>query len=225
MAVPADTLWRLRGSRKADADQLCAAWFARSNSSRPMIASCTAQIRKFYCAPNFCRAVADHQTRCRTHDQSNTGAPVMPSPYSSSHRSTAYPLFSTTQEPRDIIPRASPSRPSSARITSPMSPDHSRTSAMSALKSISIRSPTPPSPVGTYHGSGIWPFGRAATSPSNSYSRPASGLYSSTYDGAYFGTASANLYGTSSERPLPIRRPGIYSRPKSIELVTPMVGR
>ncbi|KAK0738408.1 hypothetical protein B0T18DRAFT_433220 [Schizothecium vesticola] len=160
---------------------------------------------------------------CRTHDQTNAAA--VPSPYSGSHHSATYPLFSGAQEPRDIIPRASPSRPSSARITSPMSPDTSRTSAMSALKSISIRSPTPPSPVGTYHGNGIWPFGRSATSPGNSYSRPTSGLYASTYDGTFFGAAGANLYGTSSDRPLPIRRPGIYSRPKSIELVTPMVGR
>lgn len=106
----------------------------------------------------------------------------------------------------------------------PISPEANHQSAISALKSLSIRSPSPPSPVGTYHPN-IWPFGRSvATSPNNSYSRPSSNMYPSTYDGAYFG-ANGLTYGTSSDRPLPVRRPGIYSRPKSIELVTPMVGR
>jgi len=84
--------------------------------------------------------------------------------------------------------------------------------------------------VGTYH-SGIWPFARsaAATSPSSSYSRPAANLFSSTYDGAYYGggygAGGGDYYGTSADRPLPSRRPAAYSRPKSIELVTPMLGR
>jgi hypothetical protein len=79
--------------------------------------------------------------------------------------------------------------------------------------------------VGTYHSS-IWPFARSvtATSPSTSYSKPTTSLFSSTYDGAYYG-AGSDYYGTSSDRPLPSRRPAAYSRPKSIELVTPMLGR
>ncbi|KAK4456127.1 hypothetical protein QBC34DRAFT_10276 [Podospora aff. communis PSN243] len=159
---------------------------------------------------------------CRVHDQTGAGGASVPNRYSSTHHASVYPLYSGAPEPRDIIPRASPSRPSSMHFSPPISPDTSHTSAISALKSLSVRPPSPSSPVGTYH-SNIWPFGRSvATSPSTSYSRPVSGLFSSTYDGAYY---SAGGYGTSSDRPLPSRRPGIYSRPKSIELVTPMVGR
>ncbi|KAK0711229.1 hypothetical protein B0H67DRAFT_646618 [Lasiosphaeris hirsuta] len=159
---------------------------------------------------------------CRIHDQTYAGASAVSSRYSSSHHAANYPFFSGAPEPRDIIPRASPSRPSSMHFSPPTSPNVSHTSAISALKSISIRPPTPPSPVGTYHAN-IWPFGRSAqTSPSSSYSRPSSGFFSSTYDGIYYG---GHGYGPGSDRPLPTRRPGIYSRPKSIELVTPMVGR
>ncbi|KAK1750751.1 hypothetical protein QBC47DRAFT_93862 [Echria macrotheca] len=153
---------------------------------------------------------------CRIHDQTSAGAVAVSGRHSSGHHSTAYPFYSGAPEPRDIIPRASPSRPSSMHFSPPVSPDTSHTSAISALKSLSIRPPSPSSPIGSYHAN-MWPFGRSvATSPSNSYSRPPSGLFSSTYDGAYYG---------GSDRPLPTRRPGIYSRPKSIELVTPMMGR
>jgi hypothetical protein len=52
-------------------------------------------------------------------------------------------------------------------------------------------------------------------------------VFSSTYDGTYYSTGGVggDYYGTSSDRPLPSRRPTGYSRPKSIELVTPMLGR
>ncbi|KAK3375237.1 hypothetical protein B0H63DRAFT_272477 [Podospora didyma] len=160
---------------------------------------------------------------CRIHDQNGCGTPVTPS--RPSHHGAHYPFYSGVPEPRDIIPRAAPSRPSSLAFpppaTSTMAFSPPATSAISALKSLSIRSPSPPSPGGTYQ----WPFGRsAATSPSSSYSRTTPGLYSSTYDGTYYGTG-VNTYGTSSDRPLPSRRPGVHSRPKSIELVTPMMGR
>ncbi|KAK5664256.1 hypothetical protein OQA88_474 [Cercophora sp. LCS_1] len=159
---------------------------------------------------------------CRIHDQMSAGTPSI-NLYS--NLVPSYPFYSGAQEPRDIIPRASPSRPSSMHFSPPISPEANHQSAISALKSLSIRSPSPPSPVGTYHPN-IWPFGRSvATSPNNSYSRPVSNLYPSTYDGAYYGANAIAGYGTSSDRPLPVRRPGIYSRPKSIELVTPMVGR
>ncbi|KXX78007.1 hypothetical protein MMYC01_205278 [Madurella mycetomatis] len=158
---------------------------------------------------------------CRMHDQNSAGASAAPSRYGSSHSATQYPFFSGPPEPRDIIPRASPSRPSSTHISPPATP--ATQSAVSALKSLSIRPPSPASPVGTYHSS-LWPFARSATSPSNSYSRPAT-IFSSTYDGAYYGTGGVDSYGTSSDRPLPSRRPAAYSRPKSIELVTPMLGR
>ncbi|KAK3333597.1 hypothetical protein B0T19DRAFT_399261 [Cercophora scortea] len=163
---------------------------------------------------------------CRMHDQNSASTPS--GHYSSSHHhSTNYPHYSGPPEPRDIIPRASPSRSNSMYYCPPTPPSASHTSAISALKSLSIRPPSPPSPVGSYHPT-IWPFARSAgpTSPSSSYTRPASGLFSSTYDnGTYFGTGGLSGYGTSSDRPLPSRRPGAYSRPKSIELVTPMMGR
>lgn len=139
-------------------------------------------------------------------------------------------------EPKDIIPRASPSRPSSMLLansppTTPGSyyPQHyHHTSAISALRSLNVRPPSPPSPTGSTGGS-IWPFSRsAATSPSNSYTRSSStaGFFSSTYDAAYAPGAGAYTYDVGpgrSDRPLPSRHPaGSSSRPKSIELVTPM---
>lgn len=165
------------------------------------------------------------RSRCRAYDQENTTpAAVYPSRHSS-NLTTHYPYYATGQpEPRDIIPRASPSRPSPSNYSPPTPPiEASHTSAISALRSLTIRPPSPPSPSSNYHPS-IWPFTRsAATSPSTSYTRPVSGVFSSTYDGGYY----ANGYGTSAgydmERPLPSRRPGGYSRPKSIELVTPMI--
>lgn len=131
-------------------------------------------------------------------------------------------------EPKDIIPRASPSRPSSMILQSPpisleagsdygfgVGAATQPTSAISALRSLTVRPPSPPSPTGS--STGIWPFSRsAANSPSTSYARPTANFFSSTYDGGYGGLA---------DRPLPSRRPGAYARPKSIELVTPMVGR
>lgn len=156
------------------------------------------------------------------HDQNGAGIATVPSRYTSSHPAAAqYPFYSGPPEPRDIIPRASPSRPSLTHISPPVTP----ASAISALRSLSIRPASPASPVGTYHSS-VWPFARSvtATSPNNSYSKPAPALYASTYDGAYYG-GGADYYGTSSDRPLPSRKPAAYSRPKSIELVTPMLGR
>ncbi|KAL2124314.1 hypothetical protein VTJ04DRAFT_679 [Mycothermus thermophilus] len=172
---------------------------------------------------------------CRSKDQDGTIL-ANPSRYTSSHQPTTpqYPFYSAPPEPRDIIPRASPSRPSSTHISPPATP----TSAISALKSLSIRPASPPttgSPVGGggYHSS-LWPFGRSVTTttgsangaakPSSSYARAPAPLYSATYDGTYYGV-NADYYGSSSDRPLPSRRPAAYSRPKSIELVTPMLGR
>ncbi|KAK4043982.1 hypothetical protein C8A01DRAFT_31855 [Parachaetomium inaequale] len=158
---------------------------------------------------------------CRMHDQNSASISMVAGHYTSSHPATQYPFFSGPPEPRDIIPRASPSRPSSTHVSPPVTP----ASAMAALKSLSIRPASPTSPIGTYH-QGIWPFARSvtATSPSSSYSKQSAGLFSSTYDGAYY-SAAGDYYGTSSDRPLPSRRPAAYSRPKSIELVTPMLGR
>ncbi|KAL2128068.1 hypothetical protein VTI74DRAFT_9772 [Chaetomium olivicolor] len=159
---------------------------------------------------------------CRIHDQNGSSIPMAQSRYTSSHPVTQYPFFSGPPEHKDIVPRASPSRPSSTSLSPPVTP---ATSALSALKSLSTRPASPASPVGTYHSS-IWPFGRSATatSPANSYSKPSAGFFPSTYDGTYYG-AGHDLFGTSSDRPLPSRRPAAYSRPKSIELVTPMLGR
>ena len=159
------------------------------------------------------------------HDQTAT-TPMSPSGRYPSLHANSYPHYSGYAEPRDIIPRASPSRPNSTHISPPTSPSAAHTSAISALRSLSIRPPSPPSPTQTYTAN-IWPFARsAATSPSTSYSRPASGLFSSTYDGAYYGAVGGyTMTSPTMDRPLPSRRPGAYSRPKSIELVTPMMGR
>ncbi|KAK9423074.1 hypothetical protein SUNI508_04368 [Seiridium unicorne] len=164
---------------------------------------------------------------CRKHDQMSSSA-VSQYPPSRSHDSYGnLPFYSAgNPEPRDIIPRASPSRPSSTYFSPPTTPTSSQyTSAVSALRSLTIRPPSPPSPTAT--GSSIWPFTKTATtSPSTSYTKP-SNFYSSTYDSGYgasgyYGYTTSNV---TSDRPLPSRKPGGYSRPKSIELVTPMVGR
>ncbi|KAK0669519.1 hypothetical protein QBC41DRAFT_108171 [Cercophora samala] len=146
---------------------------------------------------------------CRYDDQVSAST----APSRGSHPPTQYPFYSGAPEPRDIVPRASPSRPSSTHFSPP-------STAVNALKSsLYIRPPSPTSPMmGTSH-SGVWSFGRShATSPDNSYTKPTSSYFSTTYDGAYY-----DHYGSSVDRPLPSRRPGVYSRPKSIELVTPML--
>lgn len=163
---------------------------------------------------------------CRKHDQNSS---TMASSYTPSRgydsSGANLPFYSAgNPEPRDIIPRASPSRPNSTHFSPPTTPTANAqyTSAVSALRSLSIRPPSPPSP----SGASIWPFTRsAATSPGTSYTKSTS-YFSSTYDTSY--GASGYVYGggyTSTDRPLPSRKPGAYGRPKSVELVTPMVSR
>jgi hypothetical protein len=189
---------------------------------------CTVLKRKCL-APNQrpIRREADNQIRCRQHDQGSIPAANM-----SAYASSSLPFYSAgNPEPRDIIPRASPSRPSSTYFSPPTTPTSAQyTSAVSALRSLSIRPPSPPSP--TSAAASLWPFTRsAATSPSTSYTKP-SGMFSSTYDNGYGASQYGYGYGygyaangaMSSERPLPARK-STYGRPKSIELVTPMVGR
>ncbi|PNP50927.1 hypothetical protein THARTR1_08548 [Trichoderma harzianum] len=168
---------------------------------------------------------------CRRVDQNSSSqqAATVHSYYGAVHNSYAhYP--GDKSEPRDIVPRASPSRPSSMHFSNspPASPGTTlnyHTSAMSALRSLNVRPPSPPSPT----GSGIWPFSRSsATSPNNSYTRPStSGFFSSasTYDLGYGGTYSHEAASGAMDRPLPSRNPGGSSRPKSIELVIPMLSR
>ncbi|KAK5990161.1 hypothetical protein PT974_08427 [Cladobotryum mycophilum] len=166
---------------------------------------------------------------CRRVDQnSSSQAPTVRGYTTAAYNHSIYSI--DKREPRDIVPRASPSRPTSMHFSNspPASPGTAfapqHTSAISALRSLNARPPSPPSPTSS---SGIWPFGRSiAASPSNSsyssYTRPTtSGFFSSTYD--Y--THSHETDSTNMERPLPSRRPGGYSRPKSIELVTPMLSR
>jgi len=184
--------------------------------------------------------------RCREYDE-NSFQHIPPH----GARSTGYQQQSTNsstsslynsgqyREPKDIIPRACPSRPTSTYFaSSPVMPGDA-TAAISALRSLTIRSGSPPSPTtgsaGGGVGSSLWPFTRSAASPETTYPR---GGFSSTYDSAYgkMGYASSGMgmasggygghYSSSGvDRPLPSRRPGGYSRPKSIELVTPMVSR
>ncbi|KAI0013698.1 hypothetical protein F4779DRAFT_349414 [Xylariaceae sp. FL0662B] len=164
---------------------------------------------------------------CRKHDQSTSART------SSSHTPVRgrdslggnVPFYSVgNPEPRDIIPRASPSRPSSTYWSPPTTPTSAQyAGAISALRSLSIRPPSPPSPTSN---NAIWPFTRsAATSPSTSYTK-SSNFYSSTYDNGYVASGYGyNTGGTTTlDRPLPSRHPSAYSRPKSIELVTP-IGR
>ena len=174
---------------------------------------------------------------CRKVDQTPASRSTSRSHGSSHHGSSShYPFYAAgNPEPKDIIPRASPSRPNSMHFSSPPTTPgtsghhHSsyyqqqQQSAISALRSLTIHQPpSPPSPSST----GVWPFARsAATSPSTSYTRGTAGFFSSTYDAGYATAGAYNYSSSGMERPLPSRRPGAYARPKSIELVTPMVGR
>ncbi len=178
---------------------------------------------------------------CRRVDQSSGSQSTMPRTYSSGN----YPFYTAgTPEARDIIPPASPSRPNSMLFSNspPITPDipNYHSSAVSALRSLNLngRPPSPPSPAAS-SGGNFWPFGggrSAATSPSTSYNRPSAPYLSSTYDTGYSSAYGAGGYSaghyhlssgglSSMDRPLPSRTPSEYARPKSIELVTPMVSR
>lgn len=181
---------------------------------------------------------------CRRIDQHSSSATSQSAAAHLRGYNNNYPFYSPANpEPKDIIPRASPSRPTSMHFTSspPSSPraagssmhyhshQHHQTSAISALRSLTIGPPSPPSPTGS-NASSLWPFGRSVVpSPGNSYTRPSAPYLSSTYDSGYnYGSSGAYTYdvtGAAVDRPLPSRHPSVYSRPKSIELVTPMVGR
>lgn len=176
------------------------------------------------------QAITKQECRCRKYDQrSSTATSSAYTPSRSFENLGVNVSFYSAgnQEPRDIVPRASPSRPSSTNFSPPTTPTNAQyTSAISALRSLTVRPPSPPSP-NMLNGT-IWPFARSANvSPSTSFSKPTS-YFSSTYDGGYGASGSAHAYTPTeygySDRPLPLRRPG-YGRPKSIELVTPMVGR
>ncbi|KAH6610421.1 hypothetical protein Trco_000441 [Trichoderma cornu-damae] len=167
---------------------------------------------------------------CRRVDRDSCSQPATVHSYygATHHGYSHYP--SDKPEPRDIVPRASPSRPNSMHLSNspPASPGTTlsyHTSAMSALRSLNVRPPSPPSPT----GSGIWPFSRSsATSPNNSYTRPStSGFFSSAsaYDLGHGGAYSHEAGSGGMERPLPSRNPSGSSRPKSIELVVPMLSR
>ncbi|UKZ80623.1 hypothetical protein TrVFT333_008386 [Trichoderma virens FT-333] len=147
---------------------------------------------------------------CRRVDQNTSShqAASVHSYYGAVHNSYAhYP--GDKSEPRDIaqldaLQQLSPASPGTAL--------NYHTSAMSALRSLNVRPPSPPSPT----GSGIWPFSRSsATSPNNSYTRPStSGLFSSasTYDLGYGGTYSHDSASGAMDRPLPSRNPGAAAR-------------
>lgn len=196
---------------------------------------------------------------CQKGDESTATSSRDTADFIGSFRSSSY--MSQLNEPtRDIIPRASPSRPTSNYFSAspPVSPatadyhhshshSHSQSqshshshhqnqhsAAISSLRSLSIRPPSPQSPGGESFG-GFWPFGSRSSiaSPSTSLNRiPATGYFSSTYDptSSTAAAAAASPYSyynapasvTGADRPLPPRR---GYRPKSIELVTPMLSQ
>ncbi|KAG5980814.1 hypothetical protein E4U55_003593 [Claviceps digitariae] len=134
-------------------------------------------------------------------------------------------------EPRDIIPRATPSRPIPPRYT--QSPSTSSTphysSAVSALRALAITPSSPPSS-NTNSSVGFWPFSRSGSS--ESHRRPSVPHMSSTYDTSYdtsyqynTGTYTSDTGSSGLDRSLPIRHPAANSRRKSTDLVTPVLGR
>ena len=166
---------------------------------------------------------------CRRIDQSSGAQAIMPRSYTGSN----YPFHSAgSPEFKDIIPPASPSRPTSTHFSCspPITPGTSayHSSAASTTfryNNLSGRPPSPPSPTGS-GSSHFWPFsGRSSTtSPSTSYSRPSDPYLSSTYDTGY-GGSYYDLSTGGMDRPLPHRNPSGHDRAKSIQLVTPIVGR
>lgn len=172
--------------------------------------------------PSHDRTLYCSETCRRTDLQPSPSLSSMPRTYDT-YNYNPYQTYSP--EPRDIVPQASPSRPtfsthgsSSPPQTPGSKPYHS--SAVSALRSLNLdaRPPSPPSPSGS---TGFWSFGRsAATSPSTSYQKPSAPYLGSTSDGGYY-----DLNAGGMDRPLPLRNPGSYNYPRTVELVTPMVGR
>jgi hypothetical protein len=171
--------------------------------------------------------------RCRKIDQNSSSSQSL---FSSNYNTSSDLAFSPASEPRDIVPRAAPSRPNSMHFgggssSPPATPGTTTTyhhsSALSALRSLNARPPSPASPTGS-SGGGIWPFSStrsAATSPSTSYTRPSTGFFSSTYDTGYSSGGYGYDMGAADSRPLPSRHPRGYRRPRSIELVAPKLGR
>ncbi|KAI6380253.1 hypothetical protein MCOR25_001682 [Pyricularia grisea] len=217
--------------RERDWDREQEHWYEEQRESFPQYCmSCEKQFvpqddRFLYCSET-----------CRVHDHNSSA--VTPSSQHSSSRgsyaspvsytSTNYPYYSVEySESRDIIPRASPSRPSSMHYSPPATSSmayHGPT--LSALRSLSIQDDSPPSPTtaSVYHTYNTAASARGAPSPATSYSsrpNPKKG-YSSTYDNSAYYADYSDV--PSLDRPLP-RRSTTYSRPKSIELVTPMVSR
>ncbi|KAG6003670.1 hypothetical protein E4U21_001831 [Claviceps maximensis] len=169
---------------------------------------------------------------CRRVDQNSTSyASTMSTYYMggnySSYNNTNY------EEPRDIVPRAVPSQPTSTHYdhSLPASQDTTSagqySSALSALRSLAISSTSGPSS-GSNSG-GIWPFSRSsATSSSESHRRPSVPCLSSTYDTSYQVNSRPYTYDAGSnglDQPPPSRRSGASSRPTSTELLTPVVTR
>ncbi|KAH6874789.1 hypothetical protein B0T10DRAFT_498561 [Thelonectria olida] len=124
---------------------------------------------------------------CRRIDQTSTSQTASSV---GSYASSNYPFYSAgVQEPRDIIPRLSPSKTSSDRLSpSPTTPDTSsttyqRSSAISALRSLNTRPPSPPSN-GSFSFRNVIPFSRSpgANHP-GTYSRPAGTCDSSAKEG------------------------------------------
>ncbi|CEJ89375.1 hypothetical protein VHEMI05220 [[Torrubiella] hemipterigena] len=164
---------------------------------------------------------------CRHSDQSSTSSASSSTLTLGLYGSHDHSEFHYHEPARDIIPQASPSRPTSTLFaSSPSSYDeyHSHhESAVEALRySLNNMAVRPPSPVSPTSGS-IWPFRRASAAPSvssneDSYHKPGY-MTSATFDPGYY------HYNGAAERPLPTRQPYGYSRSKSTELVTPILTR
>lgn len=180
---------------------------------------------------DMCLTQMEKHGRCRKRDQtfSSSKARSQVTSLAANH-----PFYSagTTPEPRDIVPRASPSRPTSTYFSSsPTAPPNpaasaadstATSSALAALRALSLRPPSPHSPPGSTAWAGYSNSRSVTASPGTSYSAvQPTPSYASTY---HYGTGYH--LATGMDRPLPSRQPGgAYARPKSIELVTPMIAR
>jgi hypothetical protein len=165
---------------------------------------------------------ADHLSSCRLYDHPAKGtgaATTVNSPH---------PPFYTRHG--DIIPRGSPCKPSSS--TSPQ-PARTHGSALSALKSLSFNHPGPSSSLSSPDNANertpqaIRSFSQtqAADVGRRRTGKLPSAKFSSFHDDAYYRSGPKGGCDKDDDTPSPTRSPGVYSRPKSLEIVSPMIRR
>lgn len=199
-------------------------WYDEADSFPQFCMSCDKQVFSPHEMMPYCSEA------CRRSDQNSAANPYTSSSGcggggidyyggGSAASTSGYPFYATENPvPRDIVPRASPSRPTSTRLASDQSPPnmpphtYHASSALSMPMSLGLlvgrsfhgNSPSLPSPD---RAGGDWPFSSAGTSQStttnsaSSSTGGGSGFFSAKHDGV-------QEYGGYSQVPLLSQQPG-----------------